>query len=58
MKTALPAALLCLCFGVQVLMTAADDSAQRAAELQMKRRIIQKFPAAEFGQPVQHLEKK
>jgi predicted nucleic acid-binding Zn ribbon protein len=58
MKTAIPAALLCLCFGVQVLMTAADDSAQRAAELQMKRRIINKSPAAEFGQPVQHLEKK
>ena len=57
MKTALPAALLCLCFGVQVLMTAADDSAQRAAELQMKRRLINKFPAAEFAAPVQREEK-
>lgn len=58
MRAALPAAGFFLCLAAVLFMTAADDSAQRAAELQMKRRIINKFPAAEFGQPVQHLEKK
>lgn len=44
MKAIFATALLCLCFGVQVLMTAADDSAQQKAEAQMKARLFTKFP--------------
>lgn len=58
MKTVVPAAGFLLCLGIALFMTAADDSAQRTAELQMNRRLINKYPAAEFSQPVQHLEKK
>jgi hypothetical protein len=53
MKTALSAAAFFLCLGIALLMTAADDTAQRNAELQMKRRLINKFPATEFAVPVQ-----
>ncbi|WP_443115457.1 hypothetical protein [Herbaspirillum seropedicae] len=57
MKTVVPAAGFLLCLGIALFMTAADDSAQRAAELQMKRRLINKYPAPEFSQPVQREEK-
>lgn len=57
MKTVVPAAGFLLCLGIALFMTAADDSAQRAAELQMKRRLINKYPAAEFSKPVQREEK-
>jgi hypothetical protein len=55
-RTALPAAGFFLCLGIALLMTAADDRAQQSAELHLKLRLINKFPAAEFAAPVQHLQ--
>ena len=44
MRAALPAAGFFLCLAAVLFMTAADDSAQRAAEAQMKARLFTKYP--------------
>jgi len=70
MKAIYAAALLCLCFGGPAVMSPAEQVSNEHAERQARvreinqrhmpfvLRIANKFPAAEFGQPVQHLEKK
>ncbi|EJN06456.1 hypothetical protein [Herbaspirillum sp. YR522] len=46
-----------LALGIVLLMTAADNSAQRQAELQQKRRLVNHFPDLAIAQmtvPAQH----
>ena len=53
MRTALPAAAFFLCLGIVLLMTAADDAAQRKAEAQLAARIFTKFPDAHLAAFIQ-----
>lgn len=44
MKTVLGIAAILFCFGVMMIMTAADDAAQKKAKAKMTAKVFTKYP--------------